>query len=56
MVWCTTYRKKVLVGDVGSRLLLGDVVEVHDTYEEDDVIVRFNGQLALGMEAPDRAY
>ncbi len=34
----------------GSQLLLGEVAEVHDGYEEDDVIVRFNGQPALGME------
>ncbi|NOZ51972.1 MAG: efflux RND transporter permease subunit [Gammaproteobacteria bacterium] len=34
----------------GSQLLLGDVAEVHDSYEDDDVIVRFNGQPALGME------
>ncbi len=34
----------------GSQLLLGDVAEVHDGYEDDDVIVRFNGLPALGME------
>ena len=34
----------------GSQLLLGDLAKIQDTYEDDDVIVRFNGQPALGME------
>jgi len=34
----------------GSQLLLKDVAVIHDVYENDDVIVRFNGQPALGME------
>jgi len=34
----------------GSRLLLGDLGDIRDAYENDDVIVRFNGQPALGME------
>jgi multidrug efflux pump subunit AcrB len=34
----------------GSQLLLGDLTDVRDTYEDNDVIVRFNGQPALGME------
>ncbi len=34
----------------GSQLLLADVAAIHDTYEDDDIIVRFNGQPALGME------
>ena len=34
----------------GSLLLLADLTNIHETYEEDDVIVRFNGQPALGME------
>ena len=34
----------------GSQLLLGDLTEIKDAYEDDDMIVRFNGQPALGME------
>ncbi len=34
----------------GSQLLLGDLADIQDTYKDDDVIVRFNGQPALGME------
>ncbi|VAV87219.1 Acriflavin resistance protein, partial [hydrothermal vent metagenome] len=34
----------------GSRLLLGDLGDIRDAYEGDDVIVRFNGSAALGME------
>lgn len=34
----------------GSQLLLGELTQVRDDYEVDDVIVRFNGQPALGME------
>ncbi len=34
----------------GSQLLLGELAEVRDAYKDDDVIVRFNGQPALGME------
>ncbi|MCF6211921.1 MAG: efflux RND transporter permease subunit [Gammaproteobacteria bacterium] len=34
----------------GSQLLLGDLSNIKDSYEDNDVIVRFNGQPALGME------
>ena len=34
----------------GSQLLLGDLADIHDGYEDDDVIVRFNGLPALGIE------
>jgi multidrug efflux pump subunit AcrB len=34
----------------GSQLLLGELTDVRDDYKDDDVIVRFNGQPALGME------
>jgi multidrug efflux pump subunit AcrB len=34
----------------GSQLLLGDLAKIVDGFEDDDVIVRFNGQPALGME------
>lgn len=34
----------------GSRVLLGDIAQVKDDFEDDDVIVRFNGQQAIGIE------
>lgn len=34
----------------GSKLFLGDLGDIRDTYEDNDVVVRFNGQPALGME------
>ncbi len=34
----------------GSQLLLGDFAEIKDGYKDDDTIVRFNGQPALGDE------
>jgi multidrug efflux pump subunit AcrB len=40
----------VIVKSDGSRILLGDLTEVSDSFEDDDIIVRFNGQPALGME------
>jgi multidrug efflux pump subunit AcrB len=40
----------VFVKPDGSQLLLGDLAEIHDGYEDDDVIVRFNGLPALGIE------
>jgi multidrug efflux pump subunit AcrB len=40
----------LLVKGDGGRILLGDVAEVSDTFEDDDIIVRFNDLPALGME------
>ncbi|MCF6262949.1 MAG: efflux RND transporter permease subunit [Xanthomonadales bacterium] len=40
----------VLQKSDGSQLLLGDLSNIIDSYEDDDVIVRFNGQPALGLE------
>ena len=34
----------------GTQLLLGDIATIKDSYEESDVVVRFNGQSAIGME------
>ena len=34
----------------GSQLRLGDISEIADRFENDDIIVRFNGLPALGME------
>lgn len=34
----------------GSHMLLGELTDIRDTYQDNDVIVRFNGQPALGME------
>lgn len=39
----------VFSGD-GSLLRLGDLTDIRDTFEDNDVIVRFDGQPALGME------
>jgi len=40
----------VLQKNDGSQLLLGDLSNIIDSYEDDNVIVRFNGQPALGLE------
>jgi len=34
----------------GTRILLGDIASIKDTYRDDEVIVRFNGRPAIGME------
>lgn len=34
----------------GTRILLGDIASINDGYEDDDVIVRFDGTSAIGME------
>lgn len=40
----------VLENSDGSRILLGDIATIDDQYEENDVKVRFDGKLAIGME------
>lgn len=34
----------------GTRVLLGDIAKITDTYADDDVIVRFNGKDATGLK------
>lgn len=34
----------------GNQVLLGDIATISDTYEDNDTLVRFNGQPALGIE------
>ncbi len=40
----------VIENNDGTHILLGDIATIEDQYEDNDVIVRFNGQTAIGME------
>ncbi len=43
-------RIPIIENDDGSVLLLGDLGDVVEKFPDDEVVVRFNGQPALGME------